>query len=538
MKAILFLILFLTVCSVVLPDITLVEGEMDTTVTAYLTRRFSSYGGLKEFTYRMFVPESFGEGMNTQTISRIRKTFTPPPSRITEFTDDYGNHGFDLAWEDGLNILQIDLQFSAKLYSHFYTLSSQTPFPLKTPEETPFLVSTNLAPSNDFLINYVGRTLSHGLDKQIDVAGAVFRWIDATIALTGSGAEDTNRDALSVLRNKSGSTGGICNLAVSIFKGMHIPARVVYGIGFQKEILVRTDRFTQVHDYPNDETYWVEVFFPDLGWIAYSPLGTYFGTTSHLIRLAAGPDTDSISDTWSGGEKGKDFAYLQEFIFDIKADHANLRIEGMEEGDYRGLIISPKTGYTGYGAEPEIDRFLEKSGPEDEPDEGADDWLISSGHTGKLDIVATKSKVYAQKMKVTRPIKLAGVSIPLIKFGDEGKVWIEIYSDKDGKPDRMLFKTYYISSVRVGFMMVDNPWLTFPFGNKTDTYFDTGDYWIALRSSGSCIFNWYGVCGNVFGGPLDTRYKDVAVKNPNWDSVVNWDMIFRVSGEHVERRAP
>jgi hypothetical protein len=79
-------------------------------------------------------------------------------------------------------------------------------------------------------------------------------------------------------------------------------------------------------------------------------------------------------------------------------------------------------------------------------------------------------------------------------------------------------------------MMTDNPWLSFPVGKKTDSLLGEGSYWIALRSSGSTIFNWYASCGNVIGPANDTRFRDASLKKSHWNNIMNFDLTFQVFG--------
>ena len=85
-------------------------------------------------------------------------------------------------------------------------------------------------------------------------------------------------------------------------------------------------------------------------------------------------------------------------------------------------------------------------------------------------------------------------------------------------------------SGRYDVIMMDNPWLGFPVGKKTDTYLEKGNYWVALRSSGSTIFNWFASCGNVLGTSSYTRFRDVSLKNSLWNNILNFDLTFQIMG--------
>ncbi len=523
--------LFLPAAQVLQAEIITVQGEMESVVTAYLTRRFSSYSETKNLTYRMFLPASQTEGLHTQTIDRLRQNFAPYPTETKEFIDEYGNSGIEMIWNKEIHIIQTDLQFSARIYANFYAVDSSSTFPLAVGDRLkPYFTSTELSPSNDYLINYIGRSISYGLRREVDVVKNVFIWFDENIQMSNDTATNKDYDALSVLRMRRGDERGLCNLVASIFKGLGIPVRVVYGISFQQEIPINTGVETFFYDYPNGDKFWLEVYFPDLGWIPYDPVGTHFGTVSHVVKFSVGPDSDYAADHWEV-EIG-DIIEFKEFIFDIRNDSAKLEVQNLDTGSSNKIIMSPVIdGFKAYTKEPELDVGQSEGSDIVKDDADVDGMIVqNSDISRRLDVVATQNRVYAQRFTVVDPFTLTQIQIPLIKFADEGRIWLEVYADEDGKPGKVLFKTYSIHSPRIRFMMMDNPWLSFPVGKKTDTYLEKGGYWIALRSSGSTIFNWYASCGNVIGSSNDTRFRDVSLKNSLWNNIMNFDLNFQVFG--------
>ncbi len=93
-----------------------VEGEMRSTVTAYITQRLSSSGLENDVTYKMFIPESYTETLNAQKISWLRKSYGPPPATINEFKDDFGNNVVELTWNKNVHIIQILLYTCCLLF--------------------------------------------------------------------------------------------------------------------------------------------------------------------------------------------------------------------------------------------------------------------------------------------------------------------------------------------------------------------------------------------------------------------------------------
>jgi len=531
----LFTFFFIRICYA---DIIKLEGGMNTNVIAYITKRLISYNGTKNLTYKIFLPTSHTEGINTQSISRVTKTFTPYPTKVNEFNDKYGNSGIELKWNKEIKIVQIDLQFNAKIYSNFNTVSSTELFPIsETKENNIFLTSTDLSPSNDMYINYVGRSISKGLNREIDVVSSIFLWLDRNIRISNSPEYKSQYDAISVLKNREGSEKGICNLACAIFKGIGIPSRVVYGISFHKEIDIKTPDERLVFNLPNDERYWTEVYFPDTGWIGYSPYGLHFATTSHVIKLSSGPDSDYVTELWSV-EQGS-ISMFKDFNYDIRSESTLISFKEYSNIDFDKIVITPNLQSINlYTDEPKLDiKGLKAEKKVEELQPGIKGMILhNSDISQKLDVVATKNRIYAQKFDVNFPITISSIVLPLIKFGDEGRIWVEIYSDNNGIPAKKLFRTYSISSPKIRFMMIDNPWISFPVGKETNSYLKAGSYWILLRSSGNCIFNWHASEGNVIAGSLDTRYMNINLKKPHWNNLLNFDLNFQIIGKREKEK--
>jgi transglutaminase-like putative cysteine protease len=511
-----------------------VQGEMNSSVTAYITKRITAYSGAKNLKVKLYFPPTYSGGIYTQTITGLYKSFIPDPTDTQEFTDEFGNQGVVLSWNGEIKIIQLDLDFNADLYSSFYPVLSNAPFPVAHKED---YQSTELSPAHDFLINYIGRTLSKDLYREIDVVNSLLLWLDRNITLVSSLDEESGNSALTVLKTRKGTAEGKCNLLCSLLKGLGIPARVAYGVSFQKEIQIDTPDGAIMYNLPNDERVWVEIFFPDIGWSAYDPHGMWLGMMPHVIKLSHGPDSESAKE-YISVEDGK-INILKEHIYDIKSDTQKLTFDGYGTLDIDKLVVSPPVrDLAVYSEEPDLEiEALKVSNEVAEPSPGEKGVLLEQTDLSqRLDIAATTNRIYAQRFTLQYPASINEIRLPLIKFSDDGRIWVEVYSDKDGRPYRKLFQTYSIRSEVVRHMMEENPWLTFPVGKKTDSYLEPGDYWFALRSSGSCIFNWHAYEGDVVDGSMDTRFMDVKLKNPHWNNVMNFDLNYQIIGTREEKR--
>jgi len=518
-------------------EIVQVEGESKANITAYVTKRFFSYPGTKNLVYHMYLPRNMEHSLTTQNIKRLRRYITPFPTEINEYQDEYGNKYLDLIWKKQVRNVQVDLQFEALLYSRYYPYTSEAVYPIQVYTENMgiYLKSTELTPANDPAIKELAESISKNRDREIDVVFGIFRWVDENIALIEKRKlknSDNHVDAAFILKRKMGTEEGIVNLIVSLLRAAHIPSRVVYGISFQKEITIKTGKINYIFDFPNSTRYWVEVYFPDTGWIGYDPRGLYFCTTPNLIALSVGPDTNYVSDRWSAG--GDEVSFESEYIFDIKNYSSALKYRALTGEITRKIILSPQI--------PELPAdykitLSENSGNLESNKGIAYFFSIEDGSfesyleniSKHVDVDATKNLVYAQRFFLPDKIKIKRFQLPLIKFSDAGRIWIDVFSDNNGMPGKRYFRTLSVDSSRVRFMQIDNPWIDFPTGKNTPAL-ESGYYWLALRSSGNCIFKWYAQDGNVFGEADDTRFMNVRLKNPSWNNLANFDMNFRLYG--------
>ncbi len=142
----------------------------------------------------------------------------------------------------------------------------------------------------------------------------------------------------------------------------------------------------------------------------------------------------------------------------------------------------------------------------------------------------TSKYIFAQAFRLKDMISLERVSLAMRKFGGDGAVYIDLVKDRDGLPDIMqgirsnLHQLDRISR-KPGYYWVD---FTFPVDGNRYPQLQPGKYWIVLRASGEAIMNWFYIPGKPYGEGDDTRST---VKGFQWEDILNYDFVFRVSGK-------
>ena len=191
------------------------------------------------------------------------------------------------------------------------TFSSREPFPVsprRLPEEVQaFMKPEAMVQSEHAEIQRQARKLVAGATTEVMAFERVAFWMADNVRYE----IHTRQDALSVLRNRAGSCAGQTRLMMALLRAEGIPARYARGFlppggmwGFEKEYWGVTIMSGGYHA-------WVEVYFPDQGWVFSDILHSlYFVDPYHLLFQIAGTELNPGYET-----------------FAIRKDDGNIEIE-------------------------------------------------------------------------------------------------------------------------------------------------------------------------------------------------------------------
>ena len=309
---------------------------------------------------------------------------------------------------------------------------------------------------------------------------------------------------------------------------------------------------------------WIEVWFPDLGWVPFDAQQTSMFVANRFIRIEVGIDNnETINDgrlrwTQARSTTGKVKSY-ETIDADFESDL--VQVTGKREiYGPKNLLISPlvkadfkKTEYTKPPAPPVISetdkaklryivpfRFGNLEFPENIDFAFPPTPTIAVGeknfektrdfYVETAEYVTTKLTQYAQVFVLDKPVKLSKIGVALHKFGGDGQLWIDLYKDKDGKPGEIIITSTMIDlgqlSLRPGYR-----WFDFDFSGSNPALMP-GSYWIGLGYTGSPILNWFYTYGKPVGPVGGTRYK--GVYEEDWSGALSYEFNYRVIGLTVK----
>jgi len=305
---------------------------------------------------------------------------------------------------------------------------------------------------------------------------------------------------------------------------------------------------------------WIEIYFPDLGWVPSDAQGSQMFISNRFLRVEVGLDNNDTEQDglvrWSrvkGSSADPEFAE----VIDVDFDTDQVKINGRQMAyGPRGSLFTPKIeavfskvsaaapppkpvipkkdlkrlSYSkpvvfGNLEFPENADFLSTRGPAEVDADGTvkvkKNFLVETA-----EYVTTKGRQYAQLFIVETPIRLESIGLALHKFSDDGQLWVELFEDDKGKPGNYIGTSSLVTLSDLGFQP-GYSWIGFSF-KKEKLTLPQGRYWIALGFTGSPIVNWFFTYGKPVGPPEGTRYRTLF--DEGWSRSLSFEFNYRIAG--------
>lgn len=303
----LFLITATVICSILLLSLPVIaktlilEGNLDGSVDMRQSMEFSvNKGTLSSFSFKFALPATFTTKTVSQGIDRLDSIFSPQPSSSNVETDRFGNRFQRVSWTNVNQDIKVHLNYTVNLRTQLLAMESTTPFPIdgRISSESIYLKHTEMTQDNSAIAS-LSRQLTDGTKSEYAAVSAIINWVTDNIKYTFNPPQ---YDAAYTLSTKSGNCQNFAHLSIALLRSAGIPARIVGGITLKEGWKVPIDaRNSIVQSMGQGGHAWLEVYFPDLGWLPYDPQQSRQFTSTRHIKQTHGLDSRDINDTWKGG---------------------------------------------------------------------------------------------------------------------------------------------------------------------------------------------------------------------------------------------
>ena len=535
-----------------------VSGDMHSKFRYEIQQRISPDPGISRMKFSCVIPKSSRSVTFEQEISGLKLEFVPPPQDRQEKTDRHGNQIITAVWDEPRGNATAKLTFDARTRTRLALMNTQSPFPLATipPDKELFLQPTHQVQSQDPEIVNLSLKLTRGATAQFDAVQRTITWVINNLKYVNPPPQV---DALFALKTGKGNCQNFSHLSAALLRAAGIPARIVNGITLDKAYHVSRDQGPLTFKMAQGRHSWIEIWFPDLGWVPFDPQQTELFVSNRYIRVEIGVDNnETINDgllRWSKTKGSQARLKMQEAI-NAAFDEDRIVLNGRRQ-DYgpRGLLLCPQVS-AGFktvqlAKKADLPRFSDQqlksmrfilpyifgnlsfpinvdfAFPGEGRAPGKKQQITRSFLVESAEYVTGRATQYAQVFLLEKPILLEKISLALHNFGGDGMLWINLMEDRDGKPGKQIDASDLVElstlSMRPGYR-----WVDFNF-KKEPVLLKPGYYWIALGFSGGPIVNWFYTYGKPVGPVEGTRYKGVF--DETWSGALSYEFNYRVMGK-------
>ncbi|MGZ6236728.1 MAG: transglutaminase-like domain-containing protein [Syntrophales bacterium] len=539
-----------------------VKGDMGSSIRYELQEQITAGGGIQKMVLSFVVPQSFQSPTSRQEIKEFGLAFSPEPQDKKNTTDGRGNQIIVATWIRPPDVIDVRLFCNAQSQTKLPALATQDPFPLAAvkPELMDYLKATEQVQSNNPRIRELASQLTSNVKTEFDAVQRVIAWVVDHVHYVTPPAR---YDAVYSLESGKGNCQNFSHLTAALLRAVGIPVRIVNGVTFNQPFNIAWQKGTLTFKMGQGRHSWVEVWFPELGWVPFDPQNTMLFVSTRYLRIEVGVDNNETKNDgllkWAQVKEAERPKLQESIAGNFSSDKVNVKGDRETYGP-KNLLLSPfvKAEFKQIEAPPpppppQVITEEEKKGlrydvpfvygnlefpenmdfafPRVTKASGVNQFEMSRNFLVETaEYVTTNLTQYAQVVVLRKPVKLRKVGLALHKFGGDGLLWIDIFQDDQGKPGQPISTSDFINldqlSLKPGYR-----WADFDF-SRDNPILMPGSYWIALGFTGSPIVNWFYTYGKPVGPVDGTRYKSVFQQN--WSGALNYEFNYRVSGLTVK----
>lgn len=517
------------------------EGGIEDSIDVTQERVFAvPPEGLKKLTFRFANPTSFKSPILEQAYGRHALNFEPKPDSVKTEKDRFGNTYTVVTWTELKKDAVVKEAYSVSLSIKLKDIKSGAPFPLELKDipasEKAFLEKTAQTDVDAKEVRELAMALSKDAKTEQAAVMAVLNWVVDNIKYKTPIPE---YGALWTLKSGYGNCQNYAHLSIAMLRSIGIPARIVGGITIGRPWKVPLESGALTQSIGQGGHAWMEVWYPDLGWVPYDPQQSHLFVSPRHIKQTVGLDSVDVNDSWRAAPILPPFreAIAAEFLKDeiklslretLKSPQNYIMtasfapVAPMKKIEEPVPVIEEPVGKTiefGNMEFPSLMDFYMKT----KADVG---YKTFDKETAEY---VTGDETFAQAFTVKNPMKLETVSLAMHKFGGRlGSLWIDIVTDDNGKPGNDGVRSMPLSLDSVTYAP-GYKWFDFIFSRAEDDrpVLKPGKYWIILRKSKDAVVNWFYTPGNATGSPDDARTTG---KGIDWPNILNLDFNFKVRG--------
>jgi hypothetical protein len=540
----------------------LLRGGQVSEMDYVMEQEIVPFDGVTQLTAGFVVPKSFSSPSYNQRIQSFDIRYSEPPTRQRRNVDLHGNETIEVDWSYPQQPVRVSIRLKAVNETRLERLQTRALFP---PERIPYEVRMYLRPTKQVPadrpeIIETARRVTADSETEFDAVQQILSWLVDKMQYT---LRPARFDASYSMSTGKGNCQNYSHLSAALMRAVGIPVRIVNGVTMKEPYDMEVSGGWMTVRMAQGRHSWIEVYFPDLGWVPFDPQQMEMFVNNRFLRIEVGLDNEeTVKDgtiRWkrTAGAIGQPrfretinarfvrddnriVAERQSYgprkvLLSPLIDSAFRTIAFEAEAAPAAVMVSSPAAYgvpdtVGNLEFPLHEDFLETRTPVYRAD--SDEMALQKNFLVETaEYVTTQGQKYAQSFDLRKPMLLERIGLALHKFGGAGQIWIEVMQDDSGKPGGILFQSEWLSLEKMkttrGYDWVD---FEFPGGSKS---VPSGRYWLALAYTGSPVINWFFTCGKNVGPSDGTRFNSVF--DDKWSRSLSYEFNYRLIGKRTGR---
>ncbi len=563
MKKLTFIFLLLMLVSIGHAENYLLNGGQESRIDYKMVQVVEPKPAIRTLYLTYVLPVSYSSPTYNQRIENVNFVYSPQPDNKEEYTDKRGNKVVKLSWESPKSQIKTAISLSAYNKTTLQKLQTTAPFPLRnvSADVRPYLGASDQVPATNPTIIAKAKEVTSGAKTEFDAVQRILTWVIDHMQYVLTPKE---YGAMYSFQTGRGNCQNYSHLASALMRAVGIPSRIVNGITLKQPYSIDLGGRKLTLKMAEGRHSWIEVYFPDLGWVPFDPQQTQLFVSNRFIRVEIGVDNEETSQDglirWTQVKGELATPSFEETIeAKFNTDNVNLSAKKQEYGP-RKFLFSPTVEATfrevpivkkpeppkeiptdklkqlsyskpymfGNLEFPKDVDFLSTRGPAQRTDEG--NFEMRKNFLVETAEYVTEQSQYAQVYILEKPMEVRKIGLVLHKFGGSGFLWLELLKDENGLPGATVATSAMMPLDEIKFKP-GYDWVDFDFGNEKPKI-SPGRYWIALGFTGRPIVNWFYSYGKPVGPVDGTRYKTIL--DTEWSNSLVYEFNYRVLGLTIQ----
>jgi transglutaminase-like putative cysteine protease len=271
-------------------DVLVCDGSLTSSVHYVKTRELTIPSGIQNLEVQLPSASNATLFAYSLKISSSNISYSKKPDAVTATSA-----GISATWVNPPSKLRYTMETNLTIDVNVDGLNSEAKLPLKLSNSsegaTKYLAPSTFVQSEDREIADTAKAIVNNTSYESAAVTSLMLWVSDNLTYD---INATKHDASWTFDNRRGTCENYAHLSLALLRSVGIPARYVSGYLVDGEINLDGDILTSGYQWSPGPHAWIEVYYPDLGWVPYEPQKTLGFVDDHHLREAVGKDSGDV----------------------------------------------------------------------------------------------------------------------------------------------------------------------------------------------------------------------------------------------------